>query len=85
MHQDRRNMEEEHFVQEAGDTSDGIGLVTTGIVHGKIKMLDFCGLKIKLIPLFHPAAIIYNRGLIKLWEEDLKIVKEEISLKELPK
>lgn len=52
-------------------------------VHGKIKIMDFHGVKIKLIPLFHPAAIIYNRGLIGLWEKDMEIVKEEIGQKEL--
>jgi uracil-DNA glycosylase len=47
-------------------------------VHGKVRDLDFQGLKIKLIPLFHPAAIIYNRGLEPLWESDMNIVKMEI-------
>ena len=38
-------------------------------------------LKIKLIPLFHPAAIIYNRTkLTPLWEADMGIVKKEISV-----
>mgnify|MGYP001610873748 CR=1 FL=1 len=46
-------------------------------VHGKVREIDFEGLKIKLIPLFHPAAIIYNRGLLKAWEDDMKIVKKE--------
>jgi DNA polymerase len=49
-------------------------------VHGKVKEIDFLGLKIKLIPLFHPAAIIYNRALIVEWEKDMEIVKKEISL-----
>jgi len=36
-------------------------------------------MKFKLIPLFHPAAIIYNRNkLTPLWEEDMEIVKQEI-------
>jgi len=52
-------------------------------VHGKVKMLDFHGLKIKLIPLFHPAAIIYNRSLISEWEKDLEIVKSVVSQKTL--
>ncbi|MEK6741698.1 MAG: uracil-DNA glycosylase [Nanoarchaeota archaeon] len=52
-------------------------------VHGKIRVMDFHGVKIKLIPLFHPAAIIYNRSLIGLWEKDMEIVKEEIGQKEL--
>ena len=52
-------------------------------IHGKIKLMDFHGFKIKLIPLFHPAAIIYNRKLIDLWEEDMEIVKKEINQKKL--
>ena len=36
-------------------------------------------LRFKLIPLFHPAAIIYNREkLTPLWEADMKVVKNEI-------
>jgi uracil-DNA glycosylase len=52
-------------------------------VHGKIKVVELLGMKIKLIPLFHPAAIIYNRSLISEWEKDLEIVKGEISQSEL--
>jgi len=48
-------------------------------VHGKVKMIKLDGVVIKLIPLFHPAAIIYNRSLIDAWEKDMEIVKEEIS------
>jgi DNA polymerase len=52
-------------------------------VHGKVKTIEFCGLKIKLIPLFHPAAIIYKRTLLPEWEKDMEIVKREISQKNL--
>lgn len=52
-------------------------------LHGKVQFIEVNGLKIKLIPLFHPAAIIYNRSLIPLWEEDMLIVKKEISQKDL--
>lgn len=52
-------------------------------IHGKVEMIDFCGLKIKLIPLFHPAAIIYKKSLIDEWEKDMEIVKKEISQKNL--
>lgn len=52
-------------------------------VHGKSRMIEFDGLKIKLIPLFHPAAIIYNRRLLPLWQEDMNIVKGEIAQKKL--
>lgn len=52
-------------------------------IHGKIKIIDFLGMKIKLIPLFHPAAIIYNQRLKPEWEKDLLIVKNELGQKEL--
>lgn len=52
-------------------------------VHGKVRIIKFCGIDIKLIPLFHPAAIIYNRSLLSLWAEDMTIVKKEISQKTL--
>ncbi len=52
-------------------------------VHGKIRIIEFEGLKFKIIPLFHPAAIIYNRSLIDLWEKDMEIVKSEVSQKSL--
>ncbi len=47
-------------------------------LHGKVKEIEFDGMKIRLIPLFHPAAIIYNRNLSAEWEKDLEIVKKEI-------
>ena len=47
-------------------------------VHGKVKKMEFKGVKIRLIPLFHPAAIIYNQKLKPLWEADMGIVKKEI-------
>lgn len=52
-------------------------------VHGKIKEVEFEGIKFKLIPLFHPAAIIYNRRLLPLWETDMKIVKSVVVQKTL--
>ena len=52
-------------------------------LHGKIKDIEFEGLKIRLIPLFHPAAIIYNRKLLGDWEKDMEIVKKEVSQKRL--
>jgi DNA polymerase len=50
-------------------------------VHGKTRELEFDGIKFKLIPLFHPAAIIYNRALIGEWEKDMEIVKKEVKQK----
>ena len=48
-------------------------------VHGIAKDIEMQGLKIRLIPLFHPAAIIYNRTkLTPLFEADMEVVKKEI-------
>ncbi|MEK6836777.1 MAG: uracil-DNA glycosylase [Nanoarchaeota archaeon] len=52
-------------------------------VHGKVKMININDIEIKLIPLFHPAAIIYNRSLLGEWEKDIEIVKKEIGQKSL--
>ncbi len=52
-------------------------------VHGKSRMISLDGVEFNLIPLFHPAAIIYNQKLIPLWEEDMGIVKKEIAQKKL--
>lgn len=52
-------------------------------LHGKVKQIQINGHSIKLIPLFHPAAIIYNRSLQSLWEADMEVVKNEISQKAL--
>ncbi|MFA5061068.1 MAG: uracil-DNA glycosylase [Candidatus Pacearchaeota archaeon] len=60
---------------EVKDMANQQGITT---LHGKVREIDFDGLKIKLIPLFHPAAIIYNQRLLPLWEADMEIVKEEI-------
>ena len=48
-------------------------------LHGKVRVVEINGMNVKLIPLFHPAAIIYNRGLLSEWEKDIEIVKKEIS------
>lgn len=63
---------------EAMDDHEGITKV-----HGKVQVIDFDGLTIQLIPLFHPAAIIYNRALIPLWERDMDVVKAAIGQKKL--
>ncbi len=52
-------------------------------LHGKVKIIEFDGMKIKLIPLFHPAAILYNQSLKQYWENDMELVKQEIRQKTL--
>ena len=45
-------------------------------VHGKSRKIAFDNEAFTLIPLFHPAAIIYNRSLLPKWEEDMETVKK---------
>jgi len=47
-------------------------------VHGKVRFIKIEGVEIKLIPLFHPAAIIYKKAILPLWEKDMEIVKKEV-------
>ena len=52
-------------------------------VHGTVRIVTIAGQTFKLIPLYHPAAIIYRRTLIDDWEKDMEIVKNEINQKTL--
>lgn len=61
---------------EVAKMKEQAGITT---LHGKVREMEFEGLKIKLIPLFHPAAIIYNRKLLGEWQKDIEIVKKEIA------
>ncbi len=61
------------FKPEGMETQPGITQV-----HGKPREMEFEGIRFILIPLFHPAAIIYNQRLIPLWEHDMEVVKEAI-------
>jgi len=54
-------------------------------VHGKVRLIKMHGVEFKLIPLFHPAAIIYNQSIAPLWEKDMKIVKREVKISKEPK
>jgi len=66
------------FFLALGDVDKMKGMPGITSVHGVVKDIEIDGLKIKLIPLFHPAAIIYNRTkLTPLWEGDMEVVKRE--------
>lgn len=43
-----------------------------GDLHGKIRRID----RFELFPLYHPASIIYNRGLKDVYLQDLGVLKE---------
>lgn len=68
------------FFLAGGNVDDMINQPGITQVHGQVREIEMDGLKFKLIPLFHPAAIIYNRTkLTPLWEADMEVVKREIS------
>jgi DNA polymerase len=52
--------------------------LTISKIHGKIFEVKTLTGEIKIIPLFHPAALIYNQRLKKKMEDDLVIVKKNI-------
>lgn len=71
------------FFMALGDVDKMKSMPGITAVHGKVQIIEMNGMKIKLIPLFHPAAIIYNRSLLGEWEKDMEIVKNEISQRTL--
>ena len=67
------------FFLAGGDVDKMKGMPGITQVHGKVGDCEVGDLKFKLIPLFHPAAIIYKRDLIDLWEKDMEVVRNFIS------
>ena len=49
--------------------------ITIGIVHGSPIDVKFSGAEFVLFPLYHPASIIYNRGLKDVYLQDLYKLK----------
>lgn len=43
-----------------------------GAVHGRLLMAKVCGQDFRVFPLYHPAAIIYNRSLQEVYQQDLQ-------------
>jgi uracil-DNA glycosylase len=46
--------------------------------HGKPQTITWQGLKLTILPMYHPAAVLYRRDLMKTIEEDFNIVKKFI-------
>ncbi|MCT4661174.1 MAG: uracil-DNA glycosylase [Tissierellales bacterium] len=46
--------------------------VNIGQCHGEIQTLDLNGIEFDLMPLYHPAAIIYNQSLKEIYANDLE-------------
>ncbi len=67
-----------NFVPEDIDKIKGISQL-----RGKVSYVKIDGFNYKVIPVYHPAATLYNRALESVFENDLKIVKEELKQKSL--
>jgi len=52
--------------------------IRVGDVHGKLYNVKIKGKEYKVFPLYHPAAVIYNRSLRDVYLSDLEKLKEEI-------
>jgi DNA polymerase len=50
-----------------------------GEVHGKVLNIVFAGRNIKLMPLYHPAAALYNGSLRKVLQEDILKLKSHLN------
>lgn len=55
--------------------------INIGMCHGKL-INTILGTQSSLIPLYHPASIIYNRELENIYTDDLKSLKRMLSCKE---
>lgn len=47
-------------------------------IHGKVFLTDTKSGKIKIIPIYHPAATIYNKKLKNILFEDIKTIKQNL-------
>lgn len=49
-------------------------LAPISVLHGKVFETEIEGQKTKIIPLYHPAAAIYNQELLKVLESDFRVL-----------
>ena len=50
-------------------------LSSISALHGRVFDTELKGAKIKVVPLYHPAAAIYNQHLLDTLKEDFKVLK----------
>jgi DNA polymerase len=50
-------------------------LAPISLLHGKVFETEIEGEKVKVVPLYHPAAAIYNQELLKVLKSDFQILK----------
>ena len=50
-------------------------LSSISALHGRVFDTELKGVKIKVVPLYHPAAAIYNQHLLDTLKEDFKVLK----------
>ena len=65
----------DYIMKKFGTTDYYTGLTSIGTIHGKIFEAKTKYGKIKIVPLYHPAASIYNRELRDTLEKDFRVLK----------
>ena len=64
-----------------GERMESIPGIST--LHGKEKQIVIAGKDYRVMPMYHPAALIYNHELMPAAEEDFKKIKTELGQKSL--
>lgn len=67
------------FFLAEGDLEKMNGQPGISSVHGRPREVSISGIAFTLVPLFHPAALIYNKNLISEWEKDMEAVKKVVN------
>jgi uracil-DNA glycosylase len=49
-------------------------LSSISAIHGRVFETEIAGERVKVVPLYHPAAAIYNQELLKVLENDFKVL-----------
>jgi uracil-DNA glycosylase len=52
-------------------------LAPISVLHGKVFETEIEGEKVKVVPLYHPAAAIYNQELLKVLKSDFQVLKDQ--------
>ena len=66
------------YILSGCDTEKMANIQGISYLHGKVVEMEIHGEKRTVIPLYHPAALIYNRHLEPEMEKDLEFIKGEI-------
>lgn len=60
------------------------GSESIGELHGRVELLDLGGLRVQLMPLYHPAAALYTRSLLDTLRDDVAQLAELLARPAVP-